>query len=313
MIPPIPIRTDNDERADSDRERDDRLLGIALALDDIQHPEALAPMLIGIPFRAFEPSTPPLSRLELVELGGDDPVLGLIGRAIPSSWRAVGLRAGAHARRGDDPATAQSGNVVHIVHRDGTAVTVLSFPSVDRLVLGPDMEIRDGRVPDACRRLLGLPTAPPPTSMTSFVVDSWLAVCAKTATLSPGLTWSEVVSLHPASAAEMSSLVPPPNGYVLSETDAEAPTPAEVAAATERLGVSLGWERFHSACISSRFTPCPNLSADAAAWMDAGMFARWVHGELPPRELVLDVLDAVLQPGASDRVWATLGLLAPTD
>ncbi|CAM8647140.1 hypothetical protein MCETE7_01645 [Acidimicrobiia bacterium] len=311
MTPPTSSRIDHDETADP--QRNDRLLGIALALDDIQHPEALSPMLIGIPSRAFDPSTPPLSRLELVELGGNDPVLELVGRPIPSNWRAVGLRAGAHARRGDDPTTAQSGNVVHIVHRDGTAVTVLSFPSVDRLVLGPDMEVRDGRVPDACRRLLGLPTAPPPASMTSFVVDSWLAVCAKTATLSPGLTWPEVVSLHPASAAEMSSLVPQPIGHVLSETGAEVPTPADIAASTERFGASLGWERFHAACISSRFTPCPNLTTDAAAWMDAGMFARWVHGELPPRELVLDVLDAVLQPGASDRVWATLGLLAPTD
>jgi hypothetical protein len=311
MIPPIPIRSDHDRTADP--QRDDRMLGIALALDDVQHPEALAPMLIGLPSRAFDAATPPLSRLELVELRGPDPVLELVGRAIPSNWIAVGLRAGAHARRGDDPATAHSGNVVHIVHRDGTAVTVLSFPSVDRLILGPDTEIRDGRVPDACRRLLGLPTAPPPPSMTAFVVDSWLAVCAKTATLSPGLTWPEVVSLHPATADGMTSPMPPRTERLRPGTGAEVPTPADIAAATERLGASLGWERFHAACLASRFTPCPNLSTDAAAWMDAGMFARWVQGELPSRELVLDVLDAVLQPGASDRVWATLGLLAPTD
>ena len=311
MIPPTPIRSDHDETADP--QRDDRMLGIALALTDIQHPEALAPMLIGLPHRAFDPATPPLSRLELIELRGPDPVLELVGRAISSSWIAVGLRAGAHARRGDDPTTAHSGNVVHIVHRDGTAVTVLSFPPVDRLVLGPDTEIRDGRVPDACRRLLGLPTAPPPTSMTAFVVDSWLAVCAKTATLSPGLGWPEIVSLHPAQAGGIASTLQSPDARVRSGTGSEVPTPADIAAATERLGASLGWERFHSACITSRFTPCPNLSTDAAVWMDAGMFARWVQGELPPRELLLDVLDAVLQPGAADRVWATLGLLAPTD
>jgi len=311
MIPPTPIRSDNDETADPHRH--DRMLGIALALDDIQHPEALAPMLIGLPSRAFDPATPPLSRVELIELRGPDPVLELVGRAVPPNWIAVGLRAGAHARRGNDPTTAQSGNVVHIVHRNGTAVTVLSFPSVDRLVLGPDTEVRDGRVPDACRRLLGLPTAPPPASMTAFVVDSWLAVCAKTATLSPGLTWPEVVLLHPATAGGMTSPMPSRAEQVRPGSRAEAPTPADIAAATEQLGASLGWKRFHAACITSRFTPCPNLSTDAAAWMDAGMFARWVHGELPPRELVLDVLDATLQPGASDRVWATLGLLAPTD
>ncbi len=275
-----------------------RLLEIALALDTTQHPEALAPMLIGIPAVALDGSMPPLSRLSLVELHGPDPVFDLVGRNVPSSWAAVGLRAAAHARRFDDDPAAidpdtHSGNVTHLLQRDGTAVTVLSFPFVNRIVLGPDTEIRDGRVPDACRRLLQLPTAPPPPSMTTFVLDSWLAVCARAATGTPGLTWPEVVAFHPAQPGRPGS--PPP-------------TPADVAMATERLGASLSWERFRIACIASDFTPSPNVSAEVASWMDAGMFARWVQGELPSREVVMDVLDAVLQPGATDRIWATLGL-----
>jgi hypothetical protein len=107
-----------------------------------------------------------------------------------------------------------------------------------------------GNVPETLRRVLGLPTDPPDVTIVEWMAKCWLMVIAKQARRgkrSPKLSWSEAATLCPTLDAD------------------------------EMMAMS--WERFRqlAACDGSQ----------EAAWMDAGMFARWqVHGHPPVAELL---------------------------
>jgi hypothetical protein len=236
--------------------------------------------------------------LEVLELAGPDLVAELLGLRAPSRWRAVGVVAHARARSTDGTwLPLHRGRLVHVVDRAGTSVTLLHGAAAVPLEVGPTSEPAQGRVADACRRVLGLATAPPSFDMVAYVVDRWLHRVTKAAHARPGLSWAEVVALHPAWPLTDDGTAP-----------AAPPTPAAVAAGTAEFGAGLDWERFRRACVAAGRTPADELSGRAAAWMDAGMFARWLAGEALAWRSAMDVLDDVLAPDASDLVWATLSL-----
>jgi hypothetical protein len=182
---------------------------------------------------------------------------------------------------------------VHLVSRDGTAVGLLRRPGHDPLVMGPSTEPLPGRTADACRRALGLPTAPPPP-MTAHLLDVWLDRVARDASRRSRLGWPDVVDRHPGR-----------DGLASDET----PTPAQVAAHTARLGADLDWDRYRLGCAARGTAPFGDeLDTAVIEWMDAGMFARWQLGESLRRDEQMDLLEALLAPALLDQLWATLSL-----
>ena len=233
-------------------------------------------------------------QLDLMALDGADPIGELVGLTAPSTWEAVGVVTGARVHQLDDPGRdTEHATFVHLVDRAGVAVALMGRPDEAPLRCGPDDRPMQGRAADVCRRMLGLPTDPPPRDMTSFVVDAWLALVVDAAVGDPSVSWAEVVGLHPGSTTPRAN-------------------PAAVAVATRRFGAELDWDRFRQACASDGPPPYVTIDAAAAAWMDAGMFARWLVGEMPPWESMLDLLDGVLTPSVSDRLRAAVSLCAPT-
>ncbi len=227
--------------------------------------------------------------VDRVELDPDDPVPSLVGRHVALDITAVAFCAPATVTSDDNPSPPSiEQTVVHAIHRSGVAITVLSTAETVR-TFGPTTNPQQGRVPDACRRILGLRTTAPEDSMTDFVIAAWLEVIARYAVKTPGLSWPEVVALHPAQSS------------VGSDS-----TPAEVAEATECLGRSLDWERFRNVIATVGGFPFGDSAKETAAWMDAGMFSRWAMDLLPSRPEALDLLEAVLGPSTFDRLWATV-------
>jgi hypothetical protein len=217
-----------------------------------------------------------------------DPVDALVGRIAAADVVAVGLRAPARSRlaRGQGPVV--HGVVVHLVDRTGTSVTVA--PALGPLVVGPTREPIAGRAADACRRMLGLPTAPAPPPTVDTVVLLWLSRLARVAAGDPRLDWPGALSRLPR------PLTP-------------TATPADAAAALRDATVRWSWEELRRAVAAGN----PDAAAGcaeppAAGWMDGSMLARWVEAELPPLALVTDVLDATLAPGTVDRIRAAARL-----
>ena len=58
--------------------------------------------------------------------------------------------------------------------------------------------------------------------------------------------------------------------------------PAAIARLTVTFGEQLDWERYRQRCVEAGSTPFGELDGHVAAWMDAGMFARWLLGESMP-------------------------------
>jgi hypothetical protein len=229
---------------------------------------------------------------------GHDPVAELIGLRADRSWSGVGVLAPASRRRVDTQTDAPC-SLVHLLEPSGVSVTHLRVDDGDTIELGPDSVVREGRIPDACRRVFALPTPAPPQDMSQFVLDAWLAQVLRAALLSPGLAWPDIVRLsfvhHLGGIAD--------SGFT--------PSPASMASALIDSSITLDWHRYRSACVMLGGCPVSELTAAQIDWMDTGMFARWTHGSLPCTAELLDLLEPTLEPTAFDRLWATISLARP--
>jgi hypothetical protein len=152
-----------------------------------------------------------------------------------------------------------TGGRAHAPNMDPVRVRVTSLVCRDGTELsavrnGDGLEFMEergfGNVPDTLRRVLGLPTDPPDVTIVEWMAKCWLMVIAKQAKRgkrAPKLSWTEAAALHPSLDAD------------------------EMA--------TMSWERMRQLCAER--------GSEEAAWMDAGMFARWqVHGHPPVAELL---------------------------
>jgi hypothetical protein len=230
---------------------------------------------------------------------GPDPIASIIGIRARPSWEVVGVVASATAQRSERQCAPTPCGFVHLVHRSGVSITAVELPSAETILLGPDTTMREGRIPDACRRIFALDTTPPPSDMTAFVLDAWLSLVLRSALLRPGLRWTEIIGL----------------GFVHHLIGISSPsagtTPAQLAALTRTAASELDWHRYRSACLALGGCPASELDAEAIDWMDTGMFARWCHDALPATAELLDLLEPVLDATTFDRLWATVSLCRP--
>jgi hypothetical protein len=156
--------------------------------------------------------------------------------------------------------------VVTLVSRTGTEHAVATLD--DGTVID---EPGEGTVGDALRRCLGLPTPPPPCTTEELFNRHWLlAVLAAGGGTRP-MTWRQAAGLHPCT---------------LLAADLADPCT---------------WADLRRMTAAGSIAPA-RLTADLAAWMDDGMFARWVMADLPPAQRLLDELARAQSPGVMRRI-----------
>ena len=140
-----------------------------------------------------------------------------------------------------------------------------------------------GRLVDACRRCLGLPTAPPPSDSTALWALLWLdELLARAARGEPPADPDAAVRAHPA---------------VAMVADGAPDLLDEAVSRLTRLGQMLGearpWPELRRRAAAGEW-PVEGLDAAGAAWMDDGMFARWVVAGFPLLDDYLLELDRLV-------------------
>jgi hypothetical protein len=219
-------------------------------------------------------------------LDGIHPLDLLLKFVAPPHWHGLGVSCAGWSHRLDDPSRARAESppvtVTLLVHRNGAAAGVLR--DGDRVTAMPDPP--EGAVADACRRALGLATAPPPPSTVELWTLSWLDRLVATAAAGPGRLdgWAAIAALHPAAR-------PAP----------AADDPVALAGATVALARAWPWSRLRldpAVLDLPGATPAPELGD----WMDDGMWARWMFGMLPPPDELVRALHDLLPTPLADAV-----------
>ena len=222
--------------------------------------------------------------LALQPLDPVEPVTSLFGFICPPEWVAFGVLTRAHAHSVDEPdgppAPVRFGL---LVSRSGEQVTLVRPDGAEALAEpGP---LGEGRVPDACRRALGLATPPPADPVGRLWALLWLESLMAESLAEPGsLDWLHVCRSHPAVA------------YVLDLDESVASElPHRFIEMVEIIGRQFDWERLRSMAVEGRLTGF-GIPADDAAWMDDGMFSREVLGTFAPVDDMLTDLEPVTAP-----------------
>ncbi|MGK2950490.1 MAG: hypothetical protein ACSLFP_18100 [Acidimicrobiales bacterium] len=219
------------------------------------------------------------------------------GFEAPSEWWAFGMRVRGRARHLDRPGGVKWRTAVtYLLSRDGDEVSLERAGPRTTPLPGPAV----GTIPDLCRRVLGLPTDPPPPSTAVLWTCVWLDRVLDTFGQPERrrelmASWSAVAALHPA---------------------AEGTPPTTVEAlvdAAHQHAAAHSWTH-----LRQRPEPLPlpggSLPPDIAAWMDDGFFARWAIGAYPPLGTLANDLGALLGPDLGPQLRrCTLGLLGHHD
>ena len=197
-------------------------------------------------------------------LPSDDPIGSLYGFRAPAEWDAFGVVASGTAHTIDWPGDAPLRvRVVHLLDRHGVEVSMAkpegtaSAAMIVDLCGAPDSA---GRVPDTCRRVLGLPTRPPVAQPTTLWAVDWLdrvlAEVLRRDLGAPPLSWPAVERLHRGRNPDI------------------AP-----------------WSILRRECAAGQLA-IAGISPAVAEWMDDGLFSRQVIAAYPElHELVADLAD----------------------
>jgi len=230
----------------------------------------------------------------------DDVVAALADLDASASWLAFGVVCEGRAHPTDarcrplhppPPGSPERVRFGVLVDRNGTAVTGLRRATghFDPLPDGPAL----GRVPDACRRVLGLPTAAPVTPIDQLFTMWWLDRLLEASLRSPGsLSWSEAAALHPGNAPA-------------SHLGRRGTTVDEALDASRAAAADVTWDRLRQ-LVAGEPASGRLVSPDLAAWMDTGMFSRELLSNLPDRATLLVDLEPTVAPAVAEGLRRTL-------
>jgi hypothetical protein len=245
----------------------------ALLLDGIGDRVATAghPTWFGV---TAKPTSPDDFALRLVE---DPP--GFLGWDAPPDCVAVGLVGTGRAQVGDSPTEGRvhlaPGLIAGIrmcclVTRCGDVVWRMMLPDGRSFEDAP----QEGRLLDCLKRCFALPTPPPPVGTGHLLSVFWLgAIIDEVRRIDRGLTWREVSLLHPAARMATGS-TPTGSGH------------PDVSVMIRVAASAWSWEALRVQAEKGSWAE-DLVSPELAAWMDEGMFARWILGALPaPDELI---------------------------
>lgn len=246
-------------------------------------------------------------KLQAWPLGDDDhPLDHLLGFTAPPSWQAIGLRCRGRGIDLDEPpdgappdvrpgaAEARPVTVTILIDRSGRGDGLMRAGSDVRHLAG----LPEGAVGDACRRALGLPTAPPPASTAVLWLHVWIDRIVEALACAPrpgGITWDVAAGLHPSGHHGVGA----------------RPAPEAVAEATERLAEAWPWDRLRRDP-EVVDTARPPLRRTVTDWMDGGMFARWLLTELVDLRLLAETARAGLDPAVVALIARTFHLCGIT-
>lgn len=231
-------------------------------------------------------------------LDGLHPTDALLGTTAPADWHAVGIATHGWAYhvadRGDPARRRHRVHVVTLLSRSGEHVHRTRGDDEDlEEALGG--EAPSGEQVDLLRRVLGLPTDPPPCEPSTYWSIEWLS--AIVGADEPIETLSDAVGLHPV--AEL----------LRRGTSIGGPDLIDVLTAFHRV---LTWGRMRELATLGRFS-VPELDPEDAAWLDEGSFARFVLNRCPPLHLLRNRLHAHVSAEAADDVLDLLDDLGVPD
>ena len=227
------------------------------------------------------------------------PFTVLAGFTAPREWSMFGLRVlgTGHHLEGDKPSEPMC--TTFMVHRAGKEASLLRRGDTVEELPGP----AHGTLPDLCRRVLGLPTAPAPASTALVWTLAWLdqilEACGDPVRRSRlQSSWTELALAHPAvrTAADddLLSLRDPARLVAIGRAQAEAWTWARLRAEPGALHL-----------------PDGDLPPAITAWMDDGFYARWAIGSFPtPATVAHELCDLLGEPLATALVEVLEGLMA---
>ena len=250
----------------------------------------------------------PLSREPQVALAvrplpaGVHPFDVLAGCTAPVGWSAFGIRVTGRARhldRAGAVAVAEPMTTTFVIDRHGREASRLRTADGPQDLAGP----AEGTVPDLCRRVLGLPTAPAPARTSLLWVLRWLDRILdqwgqphRRRDLRRG--WASLAALHPS--------VGTPTARDLERLD----DPLALLPIASAHASAHPWEVLRHADDPIDLPDGP-LDPAVARWMDDGFFARWVIGAHPSPIETLRILCPLLGEPAGTQLRATvLALLA---
>ena len=209
---------------------------------------------------------------------GEHPVDVLLGFVAPHEWAVFGtitfgwaapldgLRPSKHPKRSHVRA-------VQLIGRDGTEAAVMRTPDGEPVPLSSGMgPIARGNVPDCIRRSLNLPTAAPETPVAHLRAMRWLVKIA--------------ARCHPSF-----------NGEKL-RWDAVRALLDEVP--------DRSWADERWAAVSAEDGFDGEISSTEAAWMDDGMFSRWVRVCVGEPHEIAPVAQSVCSPHTWKKLKAEL-------
>jgi hypothetical protein len=211
---------------------------------------------------------------------------GFLGWTAPPRCQAVGVVASGRAIAEDGPAGLPPGfapgartgvRMACLVARDGSVGWQMETASGAAYPVPPS----EGRLLDCLRRCFALPTPPAPVGPKHFQSLLWLITIEEVIRSSTRrLTWAQILDLHPAANPQDYPQLANPDRWGEPEWTWEA---------LRRAAVRENWARMM-------------VERDLAAWMDDGMFARWIIDSLPAPEDVLAGLRPHLAPSAARRL-----------
>lgn len=200
---------------------------------------------------------------------------GWLGQRLPPGWEAAAVVATGRIRSLDAGCELPAG----LVAAASGGLRLCAAVSRRRRV-GWRMRLADGTAPlecptdgfilDVLRRAVGHPTPPPASGPAELVTILWLQVAAT----SPvdghrRLGWAELIGMHP----------------LLEGLEPADPDGAETLLA--RVATTGSWEHIRLATVEAEPVGGPFPTPELAAWMDEGIFARWVLSGFPPLARVM--------------------------
>lgn len=232
---------------------------------------------------------------------GQHPLDVLLGFTAPAAWAGLGvicfgwaspiahdqLDAARHTTSGPRPSQHPERmrvRVTTLVDRTGEERATATLE--DGTVVD---EPGSGTVTDALRRALDVPTAPAPVGTAELFAALWLADLAQAGRPQ---SWPEAALRHPAMQM-LAGRFP-------------SPQPEELIGCGRSLHRTMTWERLRQRAADGRIDLDVGIDAPLAAWMDEGMFARWVLGGVPPLPRLLADAASVLPADVLRRVRRAL-------
>jgi hypothetical protein len=219
---------------------------------------------------------------------------GLLGWVATPDCQAVGLVATGRMRAlpGAQPGVVDSAHdrfrMACLVARNGAVAWKVAVSDGVTAGLIGDTAPSEGRVLDCLRRCFSLPTPPPPASPARLQAIAWLAAVLDRASVAHRrLSWSEVSQLHPVAQA--------------LGTELGSPGARQLTGLLRVVGSAWTWEDYRQ--LAERNSDVEGvIDPKLAAWMDEGMFARWILSYLPAADELLAAVRPHLAPSAARRL-----------